>query len=162
MKLNEFFINCLNRRSFQLLSFIGGLLLLCLLSLILFCILDEVETYTFLTNLFIFLAYIFPTFGLISILSIIAIYLKLLFREYRNSDYRIKNKFLTQNPIYGIFAFIFYIFAVISFIFCLYLEILILTNELSATWLKEMITWQIYLYPFLIYTLILVFFIKKI
>ena len=162
MKLNEFFINCLNRRSFQLLSFTGCFLLLCLLFFILFCILNMIDSYDFLAALFIFLLFILPTFGLISMLSIIAIYLKLLFREYRNPDYRIKNKFLTQNPIYGIFAFIFYIFAVISFIFCLYLEILILTNELSATWLKEMITWQIYLYPFLIYTLILVFFIKKI
>ena len=157
MKLNEFFINCLNRRSFQLLSFIGGLLLLCLLSLILFCILDEVETYTFLTNLFIFLAYIFPTFGLISILSIIAIYLKLLFREYRNPDYRIKNKFLTQNPIYGVFAFLCYFLGFFSVAGLIYLAYEILKAQKENVFFSH-----ICIYPFLIYTLILVFVTKKI
>ena len=157
MKLNEFFINCLNRRSFQLLSFIGGLLLLCLLSLILFCILDEVETYTFLTNLFIFLAYIFPTFGLISMLSIIAIYLKLLFREYRNPDYRIENKFLTQNPIYGVFAFLCYFLGFFSVAGLIYLAYEILKAQKENVFFSH-----ICIYPFLIYTLILVFLIKKI
>ena len=157
MKLNEFFINCLNRRSFQLLSFTGCFLLLCLLFFILFCILNMIDSYDFLAALFIFLLFILPTFGLISMLSIIAIYLKLLFREYRNPDYRIKNKFLTQNPIYGVFAFLCYFLGFFSVAGLIYLAYEILKAQKENVFFSH-----ICIYPFLIYTLILVFVTKKI
>ena len=161
MKLKDFFLNCLNRRSFQFLSFVG-------LSIILLPITIWLFYYRIIytgnnididkePEFFIFTLLILPTFGLVTLLSIIAIYLKLLLREHKIPEYRIKNKFLTHNQIYGFFSFLFYIFAFISIIFLLYFA------SAALDIYKEEGFWTpIYIYPFLIYILIHIFIVKKV
>lgn len=132
MKLKNFFLNCLNRRSFQFLNFFG----ICIIFLpIIIWIFYSKLIYTG-SNIFydkepaffMLILIVLPTFGLVTLLSIVAIYLKLLMREHKNPEYRIKNKFLTTNPIYGFFAFIFYIFAVVSITYLLYIAIIVIKN----------------------------------
>lgn len=162
MKLKVFFINCLNRRSFQFMSFWGLFWCLFLLLAILFCIFRNITTYNFFIFLIYFFSMIFPTFGLVSILSILSIYTKLLIHEFYNNDYRIKNKFLIKNPIYGFFAFIFYTFAIINLLLLLYLEGHILISGAGIHLTKEIITSPIFIYPFILYTLIHIIIVKKV
>ena len=157
MKLKDFFLNCLSRRSFQFLSYIGIVLSFAIICILLFCICKNVDGYAFLTCIFMFILLILPTLGLVTISSIIAIYFKLLIKEHRNPKYRIKNKFLTQNQIYGFFAFLFYIFAIVSIIFLLYFA-----STAFDIYKEEAFHAPIYLYPFIIYTLIHIFIIKKV
>lgn len=161
MKLRIFFLNCLNRRSFQFLNYVGIVFILILLFIAVFCIIKNITAYGFWVFWLYFFSIIFPTLVLVSILSILIIYIKLLINEYKNPEYRIKNRFLTQNPVYGFFAVIFYIFALITLGLLLYLEGLIFTLNLDIIQ-KEIITWPIFLYPFIIYTLIHIFMIFKI
>lgn len=143
MKLKDFFINCLNRRSFQFLGLVG----IIILSLPILIALFYHGTTDYL--IFVLMPMILPTCGRITILSIILIYFKLLIREHSNPEYRIKNHFLTRNPVYAIFSFGFYIFAILSISFLLF-EI----NNINLDFYKEVFKYPIYFYPFLIYTLI--------
>ncbi len=161
MKLKNFFLNCLNRRSFQFLNFVG----LSIISLpITFWLFYSKLIYTgdniyidIEPAFFMIILLLLPTLGLLTNLSVIAIYLKLLHREYTNPEYRLKNKFLTQNPIYGFLAFIFYIFAIVSIASLLYLA-----SANLEIYTENVFHAPIYLYPFIIYTLIHILIIKKI
>lgn len=154
MRLKDFFLNCLNRRSFQFLSIVSFLQILILFFILSICIIKHIDSYAFLTVLMLFGMLILPTFGLVNLLSIITIYIKLLVREHKNPEYRIKNKFLTQNPIYRLFAFLFYIFAIVWITFLLINAIQILLIH----W-KTIFDYSFLAYPFLIYTLIHIFII---
>ena len=161
MKLKDFFLNCLNRRSFQFLNGIGICFILLLLLFVSLCITKNITVDVFFVFLLSFFYIILPTLGFISILSILIIYIKLLILERKNPEYRLKNKLLTKNPIYGFFAFIFYIFAFSILGFLLYLEIFIFTQNADTIQIG-IITHPIFLYPFIIYTLIHILIIKKI
>ena len=117
MKLKNFILNCLNRRSFQFLSVIG---------LITFCIPFLIAFFYYGTSdylIFVLLPTILPTLGLVTILTVISIYIKLLFREHSKPKYRIKKPLLTPNLIYALFAFGFYIFAFVSITLLLYANV---------------------------------------
>ncbi len=160
MKLRDFFLNCLNRRSFQFLSYIGLLLLLLPITIWLFY-----SQFIYTGNniyidkeplFFIFTLIILPTLGLITNLSIIIIYFKLLIRENLHPEYRLENKFLVQNQFYALFAFVFYIFAIVILANLLYIA------GINLEIYKEIFTYPIYFYLFLIYTLIHIFIVKKV
>ena len=105
---------------------------------------------------FIFTLIILPTLGLITNLSIIIIYFKLLIRENLHPEYRLENKFLVQNQFYALFAFVFYIFAIVILANLLYIA------GINLEIYKEIFTYPIYFYLFLIYTLIHIFIVKKV
>ena len=163
MKLKNFFINCLNRKSFQFLYCVGiFLFVIPVVYWRIACISDYIANVFaggFLVVLFSSITLFLPSFGLITLLSILIIYFKLLYKEHKNSEYRIKNKFLTQNPIYGLFAFCFYIFAILCILALLYLISVNLTTYRDPIFLN---TISLYKYPFIIYIVILAFIIKKI
>ena len=159
MKLKNFFINCLNRKSFQFLNCVGIFFIFILFSILTICIVKNVNAYDLWALLLYCFDFILPTLTFVTILSIIIIYIKLLIREHKNSEYRIKNKFLTQNPIYGLFAFCFYILAILFMIALLYLISVNVTIYHDPIFLNRI---SLYKYPFIIYILILVFIIKKI
>lgn len=152
MKIVEILLSCLKRRSFLFLGLIGFAIILLIFLAIVLCEFDE-------STFFNFLIFVFPILSIVTLPSIILIYVKLLIREYFNPTYRLKNKVLTQNYIYAFIAYILFLFAVVFIIFFLYGASCLLKEHSEIC---ELIFQTPILYIFLVYTFFHVLIILKI
>lgn len=118
MKLKDFFLNCLNRRSFQFMPGVGIFIFLLILFFVLCCLFNNsnIGSYYLALTLLSFLT-LLPIVGSVFSLTVIIIYIKLVIREFNHNEYRLTHNALTLNPIYGSLLFAFYILAILSMVF---------------------------------------------
>ena len=162
MSYAKIFYNSINRYSFLLISLIGMIMFFLPIIYLKLALMNEsianVLGGGFLTVLTVFCSHILPTYGVVTTVAVLIIYRKLLLKEKTLADYRIKNKFLSQNILYGLIAFVFYIFAILIFGCTLFFGIQLLFLSGSIYYLLPLS----HAIPFIIYTTILWLIAKRV
>ncbi len=162
MSYAKIFYNSINRYSFHLISLIGMIMfflpIICWKIYVGFLYNGDNIFLDVEPSLAEFITFIFPTYGVVTTLAVLIIYRKLLLKEKTLADYRIKNKFLSQNILYGLIAFVFYIFAILIFGCTLFLGIQLLFLSGSIYYLLPLS----HAIPFIIYTTILWLIAKRV